>query len=87
MVDPAVQGRNVGRLLLGAMVGIVRRELPWVELLRLDYREGLGLGAFYGRAGWTEVGRVPLGLRLTPDDYRDDVTMARRVDGRPLTTA
>lgn len=85
MVDPAVQGRNLGRLLLGGMVGIARRELPGVELLRLDYREGLGLGEFYGRAGWTEVGRVPRGLKLTDTDYRDDVAMARRVDGAPLT--
>lgn len=84
MVDPEAQGRNLGRILLGGMVGIVRRELPAVELLRLDYRDGLGLGHFYGRAGWSEVGRVPRGLRLGPTDYRDDVAMARRVDGRPL---
>jgi RimJ/RimL family protein N-acetyltransferase/ribosomal protein S18 acetylase RimI-like enzyme len=84
MVDPGFQGRNLGRLLLGAMVGIARRELPHVELLRLDYREGLGLGEFYGRAGWAEVGRIPRGLKLTESDYRDDVAMARRVDGAPL---
>ncbi|GAA3701610.1 hypothetical protein GCM10022399_17580 [Terrabacter ginsenosidimutans] len=84
MVDPDTQGRNLGRLLLGGMVGIARRELPWVELLRLDYRDGLGLGEFYARAGWTEVGRLPRGLRLRPNDYRDDVAMARRVDGAPV---
>ena len=85
MVDPAAQGRNLGRILLGGMVGIARRELPWVELLRLDYRDGLGLGDFYVRAGWSEVGRVPRGLRLSASDYRDDVAMARRVDGTPLS--
>jgi len=84
MVDPSAQGRNLGRILLGGMVGIARRELPQVELLRLDYRDGLGLGEFYGRAGWTEVGRVPRGLRLGPTEYRDDVAMVRRVDGGPL---
>jgi GNAT superfamily N-acetyltransferase len=84
MVDPAAQGRNLGRILLAGMVGIARRELPWVEVLRLDYRDGLGLGEFYGRAGWTEVGRVPRGLRLSATDYRDDVAMARRVDGPAL---
>lgn len=84
MVDPSAQGRNLGRILLGGMVGVARRELPHVELLRLDYRGGLGLGAFYSRAGWSEVGRLPRGLRLTATDYRDDVSMARRVDGRPL---
>lgn len=84
MVDPEAHGRNLGRVLLSGMVGVARRELPWVELLRLDYRGGVGLGAFYGRAGWTEVGRVPCGLRLSATDYRDDVAMARRVDGAPL---
>ncbi|GAB2758964.1 hypothetical protein GCM10027039_18630 [Terrabacter koreensis] len=84
MVDPSAQGRNLGRILLGGMVGVARRELPWVELLRLDYRDGLGLGAFYAKAGWAEVGRVPRGLRLSATDYRDDVAMARRVDGGPL---
>jgi GNAT superfamily N-acetyltransferase len=85
MVDPASQGRNLGRVLLGGMVGIARRSLPAVELLRLEYRDGLGLGEFYASAGWTEVGRVPSGLRLSDTDYRDDVTMARRLDGAPLT--
>jgi GNAT superfamily N-acetyltransferase len=84
MVDPRSQGRNLGRILLAGMVGIARRELPWVELLRLEYRDGLGLGDFYGRAGWTEVGRVPRGLKLSETDYRDDVAMVRRVDGGPL---
>ncbi|WP_404387551.1 GNAT family N-acetyltransferase [Humibacillus xanthopallidus] len=84
MVDPATQGRNLGRILLGAMVGVARRELEHVELLRLDYRDGLGLGEFYARAGWTEVGRLPRGLKLSETDYRDDVAMARRVDGLPL---
>ena len=84
MVDPAAHGRNLGRILLGGMVAIARQDLPWVELLRLDYRDGLGLGDFYARAGWAEVGRVPRGLRLSATDYRDDVAMARRVDGGPL---
>ncbi len=81
MVHPGAQGRNLGRILLAGMVGIARRELPAAELLRLSYRDGLGLGGFYGREGWTEVGRVPRGLWLGGDDYRDDVAMARRVDG------
>lgn len=85
MIDPEARGRNLGRLLLAGMVGVARRELPTVELLRLDYRSGLGLGEFYASCGWTEVGRIPHGLWLGGDDYRDEVHMARRVDGRPLT--
>ncbi|MDV3221093.1 GNAT family N-acetyltransferase [Intrasporangium sp.] len=86
MVDPAVQGRNLGSVLLAGMVGVVRRELEGVILLLLDYRSGLGLGDFYARAGWTEVGRLPGAIWLEGDDYRDDVFMARRVDGRPVVS-
>ncbi|HEU5143777.1 MAG TPA: GNAT family N-acetyltransferase [Dermatophilaceae bacterium] len=85
MVDPDERGRNLGRLLLAGMVGVVRRDLPLVEVLRLDYRSGLGLGAFYAARGWTEVGRIPRGLWLGGEDYRDDVAMVRRVDGGQLT--
>ena len=84
MVDPERQGRNLGRLTLAAMTGVARRELPHVRLLRLDYRGGLGLGRFYEANGWTEVGRIAEGLWMGGDDYRDDVAMARRVDGAPL---
>lgn len=84
MVDPRAHGRNLGRLLLAGMVGIVRRERPGIRLLRLDYRSGLGLGSFYEAAGWTEVGRLAQGIRLEGEEFRDDVVMARRVDGTPL---
>jgi hypothetical protein len=35
----------------------------------------MGLEDFYGRCGYKEVGRVPGGLRLSADDYRDDIMM------------
>ncbi len=82
-VDPERRGRNLGRLLLGGMHALART-MPGVELLRLDYRSGAGLGDFYTRAGWVETGRQPSGLRLGPGAYRDDVAMMRRVDGDPL---
>lgn len=85
MVDPHAQGRNLGRLLLAGLVGVARRDLPEIELLRLDYRSGLGLGGFYASCGWSEVGRIPRGIWLGGDDYRDEVQMVRRVDGGPLT--
>ncbi len=83
MVDPASQGRNTGRILLAGMHGLART-LPGVELLRLDYRSGLGVGDFYARMGWVETGRQPLGLRFPDGDRRDDVQMARLPDGGPL---
>jgi RimJ/RimL family protein N-acetyltransferase len=84
MIDPTAQGRNWGALLLAGMVGIARRTLPEVTLLLLDYRSGLGLGDFYEQAGWAEVGRIPGAIWLEGDEYRDDVFMARRLDGAPL---
>lgn len=82
-VDPDRRGRNLGGLLLAGLQAIAR-DLPGVELLRLDYRSGSGLGDFYAKAGWVETGRQPGGLRIAPGDYRDDVAMLRRVDGGPL---
>ncbi len=84
-VDPERRGRNLGRLLLGGMHALART-MAGVELLRLDYRSGAGLGDFYARAGWVETGRQPAGLRLGPGDYRDDVAMARRPHGAALST-
>lgn len=63
-VDPAHQGRNLGAVLLAGMHAIAR-DLPGVELLRLDYRSGVGLGAFYGQAGWVETGRSSTGATTT----------------------
>lgn len=84
MVDPAMQGRNLGRVLLGGLVAVARDALPDVELLLLDYRSGTGVGHFYQSCGWTEVGRAPRALWLGGDDYRDSVELARRVDSGPL---
>lgn len=77
MTDPARRGTNHGALL---MAGLHRtaRELG-VELLTLDYRGGTGLGEFYARYGYTEVGRVPGAVRVAPGDDRDGVIMARHL--------
>jgi RimJ/RimL family protein N-acetyltransferase len=83
MVDPARQGRNLGRILLAGLHRLAREEAG-VELVALSYRSGSGLGEFYARSGYEEVGRLPGAIRVAPGDDRDDVTMARRVDGAPL---
>ncbi len=44
-----------------------------------------GVDAFYAGLGYEEVGRLPGGIRVAPGDERDDVWMARRLDGRPLS--
>ncbi|WP_195849226.1 GNAT family N-acetyltransferase [Arsenicicoccus cauae] len=80
MVDPAVQGRNLGAVALAGMHAVART-LPGLEVCDLTYRSGLGLGRFYARMGWTEVGRVPRSLWLSADDRRDSVWMVRSVTG------
>lgn len=82
MVDPARQGRGLGLLLMAGMHRIARED--GVELLQLGVRSGSGASRFYARSGYVEVGRIPGAIRVAPGDDRDDVTMARRVDGRPL---
>jgi GNAT superfamily N-acetyltransferase len=83
MVDPDLHGRNLGRILLAGMHAVARA-MDGLEMTTLDYRSGNGLGEFYARCGYTEVGRIPAAIRVAPDDDRDDVIMTRRLDGRPL---
>ncbi|MEV0530346.1 GNAT family N-acetyltransferase [Kitasatospora sp. NPDC050463] len=73
MVHPDFQGRGYGADLMAEAERVAR---AWgLEGLRLTLRGGLGLEAFYGRCGYTEVGRVPAAIRVAPGDDRDDVTM------------
>lgn len=82
MIEPTLRGRNLGRILMSGMHRLARDD--GAELVTLDYRSGTGVGAFYARCGYTEVGRVPGSIRVRPGDDRDSVLMARRLDGAPL---
>ena len=66
-----------GVTLLGEVVHL------WERGVREDELCACGT-AFSGCPFWSEVGRVPRGLKPSESDYRDDVAMARRVDGAPL---
>ncbi|MFD9127723.1 GNAT family N-acetyltransferase [Kitasatospora sp. NPDC059571] len=73
MVHPDLQGRGYGAELLAEAERAAR---AWgLAGLRLTLRGGHGLEKFYGRSGYTEVGRVPGAIRVGPGDDRDDVTM------------
>lgn len=74
MVHPDFQGRGYGARLM-AEVERVGREMG-LEMLTLDCRGGTGNDAFYKKCGYTEYGRLPGGLRLSADDYRDKILMA-----------
>jgi RimJ/RimL family protein N-acetyltransferase len=82
MVDPARQGRGLGLVLMAGMHRLARED--GVELLQLGVRSGSGASTFYAQCGYVEVGRIPRAIRVGPGDDRDDVTMARRVDGQPM---
>ncbi len=75
MTDPTRRGTNHGALLLAGLHRAARER--GIELVTLDYRGGTGLGEFYTRYGYREVGRVPGGVRVAPGDDRDGVIMAR----------
>jgi GNAT superfamily N-acetyltransferase len=70
---PGFRGRGIGTALMGEVRRIARDELG-LEQLRLEARSGAGLEDFYGRLGWTEVGRWPGALRFPCGD-RDEVLM------------
>ena len=80
MVDPDRQRRGLGLLLMAGMHRLAGED--GVELLQLGVRSGSGASDFYTQCGYTEVGRIAGAVRVAPGDDRDDVTMARRVDGR-----
>ncbi len=70
MVHPAAQGRGLGRALLGAAAD--RARALGLEQLLLSARGGTDLPALYARLGWTQVGVLPGGVRLSADDARDE---------------
>jgi GNAT superfamily N-acetyltransferase len=73
MVDPALHRTGAGSELVREAVRL-GRDLG-LEGLRLSYRDGLGLGRFYGSLGFREIGRVPGGLRIGAAGDRDSVEM------------
>lgn len=73
MIHPDFQGRGYGAALLAEAERVARE---WgLTGLKLTLRGGLGLERFYGRSGYTEVGRVPGAIRVADGDDRDDVSM------------
>lgn len=75
MVDPDRRGTGHGGLLMAGMHRVARER--GIELVTLDYRDGTGLGEFYTRHGYREVGRIPGAIRVAKGDDRDSVLVAR----------
>ncbi|GAA0620199.1 GNAT family N-acetyltransferase [Kribbella sandramycini] len=75
MVHPKYQGSGAGRTLMEGLRGSAH-DLG-LEQLQLTIRDGLGLENFYQPLGYRIVGRHPRAIRLTADDYRDEVMLVR----------
>jgi predicted GNAT family N-acyltransferase len=70
----AHRGTGIGRSMMTEVSRAARDDLG-LQQLHLELRSGLGLESFYGACGWREIGRWPAALRLSGDDYRDEVLM------------
>lgn len=82
MVHPKRQGEGEGRRLMSACAEAARAQ-PGIQAIRLTARGGMGLERFYASCGYREVGRVPDGIKLSEDEYRDDVMMWLPLDQAP----
>ena len=71
---PPLRGQGIGSALMVWARQVAREEMS-LEQLRLAARSGMGLGRFYARLGWREIGRWPGALRLAQDDDRDEILM------------
>jgi GNAT superfamily N-acetyltransferase len=74
MVHPKFQGRGYGAELMREAERVART-LDGVEMLQLTCRGGRELEQFYGKCGYREYGRLVRGLRVSADDYRDEIGM------------
>ncbi|WP_432879476.1 N-acetyltransferase family protein [Kribbella sp. CA-245084] len=75
MVHPEHQGNGAGRALMEGLRGSAV-DLG-LEQLQLTIRDGLGLEKFYGPLGYRVVGTHPRAIRVTPDDYRDEIMLVQ----------
>lgn len=82
MVHPEHQKQGLGDVFLCGGHSVVDA-MGGVRFAYLDYRDGAGVGEFYGRHGYVEVGRYPDLLACRESDgsviLRDGVTMRRVV--------
>ncbi|MGE4426428.1 MAG: N-acetyltransferase family protein [Solirubrobacteraceae bacterium] len=77
-VHPDHQGEGLGVVLLDG-IGRMAQDAG-LEMLYLTVRGGEGLEAFYARAGYREVARMPRAIRVAPGDDRDQVVLMHEVE-------
>lgn len=75
-VDPAWQGRGVGRALFAALFEAARRLSPTVTRIELMAREGnIDAIRLYERLGFVIEGRFAQRVRMPNDRFEDDIAM------------
>ncbi|GLW10419.1 N-acetyltransferase [Microtetraspora sp. NBRC 13810] len=77
MVHPKRQGTGLGLELMRAADEAAAR--LGVESLHLVCRGGTGVDRFYAGAGYTEVGRIPRAIRVTPGDDREEIYLVKHL--------
>lgn len=71
LVDPAQARSGIGSGLMADLLGLARDR--GLERVDLDAPDDTGLGAFFGRFGFTVLGRRPGWIRTGSDDVRDEI--------------
>lgn len=85
MVHPRLQGTGAGSAL---MTGLHAMAVDLgLEHLQLTIRDGHHLERFYGRFGYTPVGRHPSAVRVAPGDDRDEIMLVARLSQSPRPEA
>lgn len=76
-VEPAHQGRGIGRELLRACHDHALS--LGIEALHLTVRGGTGRESFYASEGYELIAAIPEAIRLSRDDTRDELYMVKRL--------
>jgi GNAT superfamily N-acetyltransferase len=83
---PRARGLRVGEQLLANLIDFARDRWT-LEFVQLSLRGGRGLETYYGRLGFTEVGRVAGALRLSSTEAYDEVFMTRTLRTSQVVSA
>jgi GNAT superfamily N-acetyltransferase len=75
-VHPSHQGNGFGKALMEEARRFGQDELG-LQFLVLSVRSGAGTETFYEKLGYEETGRIRSAMRLSEDDYRDEIIMVK----------
>jgi GNAT superfamily N-acetyltransferase len=76
---PRSRGQRVGAQLLENLMAFARDDWD-LDFVQLSLRGGRNLEEYYGKLGFTEIGRLPGGLRKSSGEQFDEVFMIRALE-------